>query len=343
MIRVLVVDDLAFMRIAIRRMIEADKDMKVVGEARNGTEAVTLARELTPDVITMDIEMPDMNGLEATTAIMESVSPPPAIVMVSATTQLGAADTLEALRRGAVDFVSKSSVFTSTDLAHIENELRPILRAWAGRPRTPPPVISRGPPPSVQPRPADLIVIGASTGGPQALTVLLRAVGKIQVPIVIAQHMPRFFTASMAAMLSADTGLEVREAVSRELLAPGSVTIIAGGEHGTIERGIAGFRLHLTEATEGPAPSIDRLLSSAALRATSPLAVLLTGMGRDGCDGALALHRRGATVLVQEPAECVVAGIPSAAIEAGVASAVLPLIDLGAWIASAAGGARDDG
>jgi two-component system chemotaxis response regulator CheB len=338
MIRVLVVDDLAFMRIAIRRMIEADNDMKVVGEARNGAEAVSLARELSPDVITMDIEMPDMNGLEATTAILASVSPPPAIVMVSATTQLGAADTLEALRRGAVDFVSKSSVFTNTDLAHIENELRPILRAWAGRARTSAPVISRvPPPPAPPPRPADLIVVGASTGGPQALAVLLRAIGKIQVPIVIAQHMPKFFTASLAAMLATDTGLNVREAVSREPLAPGSVTIIAGGQHGIIERGLAGFRLHLSEATEGASPSIDRLFASAAARATAPLGVLLTGMGRDGCDGALALHRRGATVLVQEPAECVVAGIPSAAIEAGVAGAVLPLVDLGAWIVAAVG------
>jgi len=163
----------------------------------------------------------------------------------------------------------------------------------------------------------------------------LRAVGEIPVPIVIAQHMPKFFTASLAAMLATDTGLNVREAVSREPLAPGSVTIIAGGQHGTIERGIADFRLHLAEATGGVAPSIDRLFSSAALRAASPLGVLLTGMGRDGCDGALALHRRGATVLVQEPSECVVAGIPSAAIEAGVAAAVLPLADLGAWIVSA--------
>ncbi len=337
MIRVLVVDDLAFMRIAIRRIIEADNDMKVVGEARNGAEAIALARELSPDVVTMDIEMPDINGLEATTAILASVSPPPAIVMVSATTQLGASDTVEALRRGAVDFVSKSSVFANTDLAHIENELRPILRAWAGRARTPAPVISRRPPPPAPPRAADLIVVGASTGGPQALAVLLRAVGKIQVPIVIAQHMPKFFTASLATMLATDTGLNVREAVSREPLAPGSVTVIAGGQHGTIERGIAGFRLHLSEATGGASPSIDRLFASAASRATSPLAVLLTGMGRDGCDGALALHRRGATVLVQEPLECVVAGIPSAAIEAGLADAVLPLVDLGAWIVAAVG------
>jgi len=337
MIRVLVVDDLAFMRIAIRRMIEADNDMKVVGDARDGAEAVSLARELSPDVITMDIQMPGMNGLEATTAILESVSPPPAIVMVSATTQDGAADTIEALRRGAVDFVSKSSVFTNTDLAHIENELRPILRAWAAHRRTPPPIVSPKAPPPRSPHPPDLIVVGASTGGPQALSVLLRAAGKIRVPLVIAQHMPPFFTASLAAMLATDTGLDVREAKSRETLVPGTVYLIAGGQHGTLARGIAGFRLQLAAATEGAAPSIDRLFVSAARCAVSPLAILLTGMGQDGCEGAQELRRRNASVLVQSPAECVVAGMPSAAIAAGAVDAVLSLADLGAWVAAAAG------
>ena len=338
MIRVLVVDDVAFMRIAIRRMIERDRDMKVVGEARTGAEAITLARELSPDVVTMDIEMPGMNGLDATTGIMDSVSPPPAIVMVSATTQHGASDTLEALRRGAVDFVSKSSVFTNTDLAHIENELRPIVRAWAVRRGKPVPTIAPQPPPPAPRRPVDLVVIGASTGGPQALGKLLLATGKVRVPVVIAQHMPRFFTASLALMLARDTGLDVREAVPHEALLPGSVYIIAGGQHGSMVRGVAGFRVRFEATTSGGSPSIDRLFLSAAACAASPLGVLLTGMGRDGCDGAVDLHRRGASVLVQSPLECVVAGIPSAVIEAGAADAVLPLADLGAWIRSAVGG-----
>jgi two-component system chemotaxis response regulator CheB len=340
MIRVLVVDDVAFMRIAIRRMIEADSEMKVVGEARNGTEAVALAQELSPDVVTMDIEMPEMSGLDAITNIMGSVSPPPAIVMVSATTQRGASDTLEALRRGAVDFVSKSSVFTNTDLAHIENELRPILRAWASRRVAKVPVAPRQAPPPAPKRPLDLIVVGASTGGPQALAVLLRAAGKISVPMVIAQHMPRFFTASLAAMLAKDTGLDVREAMPHEVLQPGSVYIIAGGQNGTMVRGIAGFRVRLEPAKDGASPSIDTLFMSAAGCAPSPLAILLTGMGRDGCEGAKELRRKGASVLVQSPAECVVAGIPSAAIEAGAADAVLPLVDLGAWIKASAGGEK---
>jgi two-component system chemotaxis response regulator CheB len=336
MIRVLVVDDVAFMRIAIRRMIDAESDMKVVGEARTGAEAVTLARTLLPDAITMDIEMPEMNGLDATSAILASVSPPPAIVMVSATTQHGADDTMEALRRGAIDFVSKSSLFAKTDLAHIEHELRSVLRAWAGRRQAtapaPPPLAAR---PSGMP---DLVVIGASTGGPQALGKLLRTMGPIRPPVVVALHMPRFFTASLATMLAADTGLDVREAIANDPLMPGSVHIIPGGQHGTVVRGLAGFRLRLVEAVAEIAPSVDRLFLSAASVAAAPAAVLLTGMGRDGCAGARQLHGRGAPVLVQTPAECVVAGMTEAAIAEGSATAILPLDGLAVWLAAASGG-----
>jgi two-component system chemotaxis response regulator CheB len=336
MIRVLVVDDIAFMRIAIRRMIDAESDMKVVGEARTGAEAVTLARTLLPDAITMDIEMPEMNGLEATSAILTSVSPPPAIVMVSATTQHGADDTMEALRRGAIDFVSKSSVFAKTDLAHIEHELRSVLRAWAGRRQ---PTASTPQSPTAQPSGApDLVVIGASTGGPQALGKLLRTMGPIRPPVVVALHMPRFFTASLATMLAADTGLDVREAIANDTLMPGSIHIIPGGQHGTVVRGLAGFRLRLVPAVAEIAPSVDRLFLSAASVAAAPAAVLLTGMGRDGCAGARQLHGRGAPVLVQTPAECVVAGMTEATIAEGSATAVLPLDGLAAWLAAAAGG-----
>jgi two-component system, chemotaxis family, protein-glutamate methylesterase/glutaminase len=337
MIRVLVVDDIAFMRIAIRRMIDAEGDMKVVGEARTGAEAVVLARNLLPDAVTMDIEMPEMNGLDATSAILANVSPPPAIVMVSATTQHGADDTIEALRRGAIDFVSKSSLFAKTDLAHIEHELRSVLRAWAGRrpvPAPPPPP----PLPAAQPSGApDLIVIGASTGGPQALGKLLRTMGRLRPPVVVALHMPPFFTASLATMLAADTGLDVREAVANETLAPGSIHIIPGGQHGILVRGLSGFRLRLEPAATEIAPSVARLFLSAASVAAAPSAVLLTGMGRDGCDGARQLRARGAPVLVQTPAECVVAGMTEAAIADGSASAVLPLDGLAAWLTEAAG------
>ena len=330
-IRILIVDDVTFMRLALRRMLEAEPDMQVVGEARTGAEAVALARELRPDAITMDIEMPGMDGLDATSAIVASVSPTPVIIMVSATTQDGAEHTVEALRRGAKDFVSKSSLFAETDLAHIDTSLRRVLRAWTAKRQAPGLRTRPGTGPLAQ-RAADLVVVGASTGGPQALGVLLRACGRIEAPIVIALHMPRFFTGSLATMLAADTGLDVREAVAEEVLAPGSVRIIPGGQHGTTVRGIAGFRIRLAPAKEELAPSADRLFASAAQVAAAPVAILLTGMGRDGCEGAAAVHARQGAVLVQSPEECVVAGMAEAAIKAGVATAVLPLSGIAAWL-----------
>ena len=335
MIRVLVVDDVAFMRIAVRRMIDSEPDMKVVGEARNGQEAVAMARSLQPDAVTMDVEMPVMDGLNATSEILASVSPPPTIVMVSATTQRGAADTMEALRRGAADFVSKSTLFAKTDLAHIEFQLRTILRACAApRPES---AVAAPSAAAQPPRPPDLVVVGASTGGPHALARLLGSMGRLEPPLVVALHMPRFFTAGLAEMLSAGNGLDVREAVANAPLDPGAVHIIPGGQHGTVVRGISGFRLQLAPAGGEIAPSVDRLFTSAARAATAPCAVLLTGMGRDGTEGAVALHQRGAPVLVQRPAECVVAGMVELAIAAGAVSAVLPLEGLAAWLSGAAG------
>ena len=166
-IRVLVVDDQSFMRIALRQILEAEGDIRVVGEARNGVEAVAMAHELKPDAITLDVEMPEMDGLQACEQIMREVQPRPAIIMVSAYTQAGAEAAVQALRLGAVDFVSKSSIFAATDLAHIDSELRPKLRAWAKR------RLVAGPSGASAKAAAhkrrwhpDLVVIAASTGGP---------------------------------------------------------------------------------------------------------------------------------------------------------------------------------
>jgi two-component system chemotaxis response regulator CheB len=342
-IRVVVVDDQAFMRIALRRMIEADGDISVVGEARDGEEALAEAQRLKPDVMTMDVVMPVLSGIEACGRIMREVSPPPAIIMVSALTQQGAADTIEAMRQGAVDFISKSTAFATTDLARLDAELRPRLRIWSRRPpalqglaREQSPEPAREPPPG--PRLAggvDLVLVAASTGGPQALTRLLQAMGPIQPPIVIAQHMPPMFTRSLAGLLSGDTGLAITEASHGQLLAPGQVWLLPGGSHGLIQRGSAGLRISLTAAT-GPdndiSPSADRLFRSAATAGASTVAVVLTGMGQDGAAGAAELHRRAMPVLVQDPAECVVAGMPEAVIKAGCAIGVLPLIGIAAWL-----------
>lgn len=329
-IRVLVVDDQSFMRIALRQMLEAEGDMRVVGEARNGAEAVAMARELKPDAITLDVEMPEMDGLEACAQIMQHVTPRPAIIMVSAHTQTGAEAAVQALRLGAVDFVSKSSLFAKTDLAHIDSELRPKLRAWARR-RTVKQPAKAAAKPSTQARhwQADIIVIAASTGGPQALTKLLSELRQIETPIVIAQHMPEFFTASLAQMLAQDTGRDVREGEHRAELAPATVTVIPGARDGIIGlHQSGGYELRLVKIDAHVHPSADALFESAALLGTRPVGVILTGMGEDGAKGAAALRRKDVPVLVQTPESCIVAGMPQAACAAAPGCEVLSISEI---------------
>ena len=345
-LRVLVVDDLGFMRIALRQIIETDGDMRVVGEARNGEEAVSLARELRPDVVTMDIEMPVMDGIEATRRIVAEVAPKPIVIMVSSHTQAGAAATIKALQSGAADFVSKESAFAKTDLGRIDSELRGKIRALAERRETAATAAfaaaaSRparyGEPKTVDLARAgclptgltDLVVIGVSTGGPETLRVLLRALGGTEPPIVIAQHMPEFFTACLAESISRDTGLVIREGEHRKPVPPGEVTLLPGGRDGVVApRSGGGFELRLTQSAGIVHPSADLLFESAAMAARHPVAVILTGMGNDGTRGAGRFARRNLPVLVQRPDSCVIGGMPSAAIEAGVASASLSLDEI---------------
>jgi len=344
-LRILVVDDLRFMCMALRQIVEADGDMRVVGEARNGEEACALARDLKPDVITMDIEMPVMDGIEATRRILAELRPAPAVIMVSSHTQAGAAATIEALRLGAADFVSKESTLAKTDLGHIDSELRTKIRLCASRrgagsvfastAREAAPTLADPLPGAtlspgrVPDGPTDLVAIAASTGGPVALTALLRAVGRIAAPIVIAQHMPEFFTSYLAQSLAHDTGLTVREGGHREPIMPGEVTILPGGKDALVAPRIGGgLELRLTEADGVVHPSANVLFESAAMAARRPVAVILTGMGDDGTRGAGRFARRNLPVLVQQPDTCVIDGMPNAAIEAGVASEALTIEDI---------------
>ena len=345
-LRVLVVDDLRFMCIALRQIVEADGDMQVVGEARNGEEACVLARELKPDVVTMDIEMPVMDGIAATRRILAEVRPAPIVIMVSSHTQSGAAATIEALRLGAADFVSKESAFTKNDLGHIDAELRRKIRACAERRRersVPRPSLSAEP---EQPLPSppdaaitrcvpifagrtDLVAVTASTGGPVTLTKLLKAMGPVAAPIVVAQHMPEFFTACLAQSLGEDTGLVVREGRDREPVAPGEVTILPGGKDARVApRAGGGFELRVTAAEGGAHPSADIFFESAAMTARRPVAVILTGMGSDGARGAARFAQRDLPVLVQRPDTCVIGGMPGAAIESGAVSESLTLDEI---------------
>lgn len=348
-LRVLVADDLGFMRIALRQIVEADGDMCVVGEARNGEEAVALARELRPDVVTMDIEMPVMDGIAATRRIVGEVTPKPVIIMVSSHTRAGAAATMTALHSGAVDFVSKESAFSATDLGHIDSELRGKIRLWAEHRRRGAAASSSGPARAAAPAaasgafdgaalgraprlpsgPVDLVAIAVSTGGPSALLALLQALGTIAPPVVIAQHMPQFFTACLAQSLSQDTGVIACEGEHKKPVLPGQVTILPGARDAVLApRAGGGFELRLTQSESAVHPSGDLLFESAAMVARHPVAVILTGMGNDGTRGAGRFAHRNLPVLVQRPETCVVGGMPGAAIEAGVASESLSLDEI---------------
>jgi two-component system chemotaxis response regulator CheB len=278
--RVLVVDDSTFMRIALRQIIEADGEMVVVGEARNGHEAVDLARTLKPDIITMDVEMPELDGLTATEQILAGPPPTPILIMVSGHTQRGTEATIKALSLGAVDFVSKSSAFAEQDLGHVDSELSEKLRYWARRPprpltQAPDALIAELAPDEIVARSAaprsrvDLVVVGASTGGPTMLAGFLRSAAPLGAPMVIAQHMPALFTASLATLLRTETGLDVREGEHRMTLTAGSVTIIPGGGDAIVASAQAGYELRLTTHEALVHPCVDLLFETAALVASS--------------------------------------------------------------------------
>jgi two-component system chemotaxis response regulator CheB len=342
--RVLVVDDSTFMRMVLRRIIEAGSELTVVGEARNGREAVALARDLKPDIITMDVEMPELDGLAAMKQILAGPPPKPIMIMVSGHTQRGTETTIKALSLGAVDFVSKSSSFAAQDLGHVDSELSEKLRYWARQPRgaaTPPqvPAAPRAPAGAapvgspLQPQSprgkVDLVVVASSTGGPQILADFLRSSSPLGAPMVIAQHMPAQFTASLATLLRSETGLDVREGAHRMVLPAGSVTIIPGGGDAIVASVAAGYELRLTTHEALVHPSADLLFETAAMVARHPVAVILTGMGSDGTKGGAQFLRRHLPVLVQDPKTCVVGGMPSAAIEAGVATESLAPAGIG--------------
>ena len=342
MIKVLIVDDSAFMRIVIRKMIASDPKISIVGEARTGAQAVQMAQALRPDVITMDVEMPEMDGVKATQAIMASA--PCAIIMVSSLTERGAQTTIQALTAGAVDFIAKKSSFVQLDLVQIADQLLEKIHLWfnhraslrlkpslAGSTnflpdakRTVAPVGKIG-----------LVVVGVSTGGPAMMSDLLISMGPIACPMVIAQHMPALFTSGYADHLRSQTGLNVVEGRSGLPLESAMVVIAPGGIDCFVREPFTG-KLSLYLKIDEKAtihPNADVLFRSAATTSVAVVGVVLTGMGEDGTEGARALVARNAPVLVQEGSTCVVDGMPSSVIKAGLASQALSPKALGKQLA----------
>ena len=338
-IRALVADDSAFMRRAIRKMLEKQPDIEVVAIARDGKQAVEFARKFKPDVITLDIEMPEMDGLTALRYIMREC--PTQVLMVSSLTTEGSNASLQALRMGAADVIGKDHSMCAGNLDEIQTHLIDTVRALARSGRFKPATVVKSRIPAAIPRLKsenyDIIAIGSSTGGPPVLEELLTALPeRFPLPIVIAQHMPRLFTESMSKRLENVCKIHVVHAHDDMLIQPGCVYIAPGGEHIHVEKRLGRLYCRVNnEPSEAIyTPSVTALLESCA-RATGKrtLAAVLTGLGADGCEGAIALHQLGATVLAQDEASSVVYGMPRAVAEAGVADAQLAPKQMGQALA----------
>lgn len=363
MISVLIVDDSAFMRKAIELILEKDPDIRVVGRAGDGLEALELIPRLNPDVITMDVEMPRMDGITAVGQIMAKFPKP--VLMISSVTTEGAEITLRAMDAGAMDFIAKPASKVSLDIIHMENEIRDKVKAVARRRPFPrlgvasatvrPAVSSIVRPASVPasaPSPAtgapalvarpagrparDLVSIGVSTGGPPAVQKVLSALPKdFPVPILIAQHMPAAFTGPFARRLDSVCAISVKEAESGEKLQNGCAYIAPGGRHIKLTMSLGSMSVVITDEPKEALykPSANVLHESVGnVLGRRGLGVQLTGMGSDGLEGVKVLKQKGGRALAQSDATCVVYGMPKAIVDAGLADEVVDIDDMAAAI-----------
>jgi two-component system, chemotaxis family, protein-glutamate methylesterase/glutaminase len=350
--RVLVVEDSAFMRKVLEGIFNADQQLQVVGSAKDGREAVAMAESLKPDVITMDINMPHVDGLQATAEIM-TTNPKP-IVIVSSESREGAASTLRALELGAIEFVAKPSSAVDLDMQSVKEELLRKVRMAAkvrvvrtasrvaltiqnangSKTPRPAPVSARPAPTSGLDQRFPVVVLAASTGGPA--TVMRIAPGftaDFPAAVILVQHMPAAFTTQYAAQLAEFTGIRVKEAEANEPLQPGILYICPGGQHlrvtptGRIQLDGTSGRI------AGYLPNIDVTMESVAAFA-GPLSIagVLTGMGSDGANGAKAIKTAGGLVLAQDEATSVIFGMPAEAIKVGAVDHVLGVDDIYAAI-----------
>jgi len=347
-IRVLVVDDSTFMRKVLENIYSSDDQLQVVGSAKDGREAVSMAESLKPDVISMDINMPHVDGLQATAEIM-TTNPKP-IVIVSSESREGAASTLRALELGAIEFVAKPSSGIDLDMQSVKEELLRKVRMAAKvrvvrtATRLASSIQSAGSnakpaSPKASPRPAaaaasdqrfPVVVLVASTGGPA--TVMRIAPGftrDFPAAVILVQHMPATFTSQYATQLAEFTEIRVKEAESNESLTPGTLYICPGGQHlrvtptGRIQLDSTAGRIN------GYLPNMDVTMESVAAYAGQlSIAAVLTGMGNDGTSGARAIKNAGGLVLAQDEATCVIFGMPAEAIRARVVDQVLGIDDI---------------
>ncbi len=334
-IRVLVVDDSAFIRRALIKMFEGHPDIRVIDVASDGKMAVDLVKKLRPDVVTLDVKMPVLDGLAALARIMKECPTP--VVMLSSLTEKGGENTLKALELGAVDFIDKTSTGGPMDISGLTRELAAkihiaarvdMLKLRQGSMTQAPVALSQQMGTEMG---TDLVLIGTSTGGPPALQAVLSKIpASFPCPILVVQHMPVGFTASLAERLNRHCAIPVKEAEDGEEIAVGHVYLAPAGMHLKVKR--CGRKLHAvldtlpTEALHRP--SVDTLFESAAASGCNCLAVVLTGMGKDGATGAKAIKSAGGRVIVESEETSIVFGMPKAVLESVRVDGSVPLYDV---------------
>lgn len=339
-IRVLIVDDAVVIRRLVSDVLASDADIEVVGTAANGRIALQKIPQCNPDVVTMDVEMPDLNGIE-TVRELRKTWPKLPVIMFSTLTERGGVATLDALAAGASDYATKPANVGSVTagLETVRQELIPKIKALAGRtrstalpPRPPSARVAAVPASSATATPAspvEMLAIGVSTGGPNALAELIPALpGDLRVPVVIVQHMPPMFTRLLAERLNAQSPLTVVEGQAGMRLQPGWVYIAPGDYHMVVERKTMGAVLALNQAPPENScrPAVDVLFRSVVEQyRNGVLGVILTGMGQDGLRGCELIRDAGGQVVVQDEASSVVWGMPGFVARAGLADRVLPL------------------
>jgi two-component system, chemotaxis family, protein-glutamate methylesterase/glutaminase len=333
MTRIFVVDDSAFIRKALARVLESEPDLILVGQASSGAEALEKIPETNPDLVTLDVAMPGIGGLEVLRALLRW-KPALKVVMLSAHTSEGAEATVAALAAGSVDFIDKAS-FNLMDLDTLRREVIEKLRIWSPRDSSAAPrngkmlakvnhsggLAAAGA--------AELCVIGASTGGPIAIqTILERIPANFPVPIIVVQHMPVGFTQPFAARLNRLSPLDVREAAEGDRLRPGQALIAPAGRHLKITSNLV-VNLSEEDSAEKHVPSIDIAMKSAAkARQGKVLGILLTGMGQDGAEGMAAIRAGGGFTIGESEASCVIYGMSRAAEARGAVDCMLPLEEI---------------
>jgi len=338
-IKVLIVDDSFFMRKLLRDVLGASQSIEIVGEAKNGVEAIGEVLRLKPDIITMDFNMPDLNGAQTTEKILNETDYRPAIIMLSAYTQEGTKETFKSLRSGAVDFISKPSGELSLNIEVIKDELIDKIKlanqAKIKKYSKIKPKKSSNKKPKKTPV-AKIIVIGSSTGGPPVVeNIISKLPEDLPAAVMVAQHMPKRFTEAFAKRLNKITTMEVREAKENDLVMSG-LTLVAPGSHNTKvdKKEIAGIEKEIVKISKEMGkkdlcPSIDTLMTSIAdCYGDKAVGIILTGMGSDGAEGIKKIKEAGGYAIVQDPKTTVVDSMVQSTIDLGVVDEILKPEDI---------------